>query len=245
MSMGQTASMMRIPETMGAADIGPYLRELREYFKLTPLDVSERLRIRVRYILAMEEGRYSDLPGMVYARGYLHTYAEFLGLDANQVVVQCMPKDAASAQVIQATFSRNTPVYGAPKTRRNGWVWVVGLLMVAGVFYTQFGRNRSFDDLTVEVPPALLARVQEEVMPTARNAACLGMATPLGCFFAQPNTQVLGKLPAMPMAPEFDRANALMSAEEIAAQKAAEAEAFEGDVPGSQAEEEPPHESTH
>lgn len=43
--------------------------------------VAAATRIRRRYLEALEEWRLDDLPGAVYARGYLRAYAEHLELD--------------------------------------------------------------------------------------------------------------------------------------------------------------------
>ena len=76
----------RVPESMELADIGPYFRGLREHYKLSEQDVSARLHIRAKYIQAIETSDVSQLPGKVYARGYIATYAEFLGIYPDQAV---------------------------------------------------------------------------------------------------------------------------------------------------------------
>jgi cytoskeleton protein RodZ len=43
------------------------------------------LNIRPPYLHAIEEGRYGDLPGPAYAVGFVRGYAEYLGLDGNEV----------------------------------------------------------------------------------------------------------------------------------------------------------------
>ena len=49
-------------------------------------DVSTELRIHYKYLLAIEEGRYADLPGPAYVIGFLRSYAAYLGLDAADLV---------------------------------------------------------------------------------------------------------------------------------------------------------------
>src|SRR5437763_10173550 len=63
--------------------IGPSLREARTRRGLSPADVHKAIRIRERYLSALEEERWDMLPGDAYTRGFLRTYAEFLGLDGN------------------------------------------------------------------------------------------------------------------------------------------------------------------
>src|SRR5690348_9240970 len=61
--------------------IGPSLREARTRRGLSPADVHKAVRIRERYLTALEEERWDMLPGDAYTKGFLRTYAEFLGLN--------------------------------------------------------------------------------------------------------------------------------------------------------------------
>ncbi len=66
--------------------IGPSLREARSRRGLSSKDVQKAIRIRERYLTAIEEERWELLPGNAYVKGFLRTYAEFLGLDGNLYV---------------------------------------------------------------------------------------------------------------------------------------------------------------
>jgi hypothetical protein len=66
--------------------IGPSLREARTRRGLSPADVHKAIRIRERYLTALEEERWEMLPGDAYTKGFLRTYAEFLGLDGQLYV---------------------------------------------------------------------------------------------------------------------------------------------------------------
>jgi cytoskeletal protein RodZ len=48
--------------------------------------VAQVLRIRLVYLEAIEAGDFDSLPGTAYAIGFLRTYAEFLGLDGDEIV---------------------------------------------------------------------------------------------------------------------------------------------------------------
>jgi cytoskeleton protein RodZ len=67
-------------------DIGASLREARTLRGLSFDDVQKGLRIRERYLLALEEERWEALPGEAYVKGFLRTYAEFLGLNGTLYV---------------------------------------------------------------------------------------------------------------------------------------------------------------
>ena len=66
--------------------IGDSLREARTRRGLTADDVQKGIRIRERYLTALEEERWEMLPGEAYTKGFLRTYAEFLGLDGQLYV---------------------------------------------------------------------------------------------------------------------------------------------------------------
>jgi hypothetical protein len=61
-------------------EIGSSLREARTRRGLSPADVHRAIRIRERYLTALEEERWEMLPGDAYSKGFLRTYADFLGL---------------------------------------------------------------------------------------------------------------------------------------------------------------------
>jgi hypothetical protein len=61
--------------------IGDSLREARTRRGFTPADVHKAIRIRERYLTALEEERWDMLPGEAYTKGFLRTYAEYLGLN--------------------------------------------------------------------------------------------------------------------------------------------------------------------
>jgi cytoskeletal protein RodZ len=67
-------------------EIGASLREARTKRGLTPEDVQKAIRIRDRYLYAIEEEDWQLLPGDAYTKGFLRAYADFLGLDGTLYV---------------------------------------------------------------------------------------------------------------------------------------------------------------
>ena len=67
-------------------EIGGSLREARLKRGLTPADVQKAIRIRDRYLQALEDERWELLPGDAYVKGFLRTYADYLGLDGSLYV---------------------------------------------------------------------------------------------------------------------------------------------------------------
>jgi hypothetical protein len=67
-------------------EIGNSLREARERQGLGYPEIELATKIRVKYIRALEEEDFTSIPGDAYIRGFLRTYAEYLGLDGDVYV---------------------------------------------------------------------------------------------------------------------------------------------------------------
>jgi cytoskeleton protein RodZ len=66
--------------------VGSLLKRRREELQQDIEDISRQLRIRSVYVLAIEEGRFQELPGNAYAVGFVRAYADYLGLDGASIV---------------------------------------------------------------------------------------------------------------------------------------------------------------
>jgi cytoskeletal protein RodZ len=69
-------------------EIGQVLKTKREELGLSLPDIEQQTKIRGRYLEAIENGEWSILPGDVYARGFVRSYAEAVGLDGNELLQQ-------------------------------------------------------------------------------------------------------------------------------------------------------------
>ncbi len=65
--------------------IGALLERKRREKGLSLRDVEQATKIRTRYLEGLEQEDYSALPDAVYVQGFLKTYANFLGLDGEQL----------------------------------------------------------------------------------------------------------------------------------------------------------------
>src|SRR6201987_3543150 len=96
-------------------DIGGSLREARLKRGLTPADVQKAIRIRDRYLQALEEERWELLPGDAYVKGFLRTYADYLGLDGNLYVEEYNSRHAHpddQPQLVPERFARSSTRFG-------------------------------------------------------------------------------------------------------------------------------------
>ncbi len=66
--------------------VGEILRRAREHYGQSLDQVERNLRIRAIQLDALEKGDISQLPGRVYAIGFVRSYAEYLGFDGDKMV---------------------------------------------------------------------------------------------------------------------------------------------------------------
>src|SRR5437763_16887071 len=68
------------------ADIGATLREARMRARIDIGEVESKTKIRAKYLRAIENEEWDLLPGPVYAKSFLRTYGDFLGLDSRMLI---------------------------------------------------------------------------------------------------------------------------------------------------------------
>ena len=69
----------------GEAKIGRILEQTRRERGLSLDEVEQATKIRKRYLTGLEREDFAMLPDAVYARGFLKTYANYLGLDGEEL----------------------------------------------------------------------------------------------------------------------------------------------------------------
>ena len=160
------------------AGLGEELRAAREARNLSLSEVSERIHIRSVYLQSLEEEDWSAIAAPVYVRGFLRTYARFLGLEPEEVVQRfnaSLPAagyDADEPTGRAEARSSGTGRAGRP-TRRGPsiWLWVataaaVVLVGFVGYDYYELQRDQSSGASVMET-----ARPATTAAPTAPAAA--------------------------------------------------------------------------
>lgn len=89
-------------------DVGSQLRATREARGLTIEQAFKATRIKPVYLEALEANRIDALPGLVQARGFVRSYANFLGLDGEALASTLDSNRAAmTPEVVQPNGSRS------------------------------------------------------------------------------------------------------------------------------------------
>ncbi len=117
-------------------------------------EIARILRIRYGYLVAIEDGRYEDLPGAAYSIGFVRAYADFLGLDSNEVVRRLREESAGVVKSARLEFTLPSGDSGLP----NGGLLAVAIglgMIVYAAWYSVSNGDRDAVDLIQEVPGRL------------------------------------------------------------------------------------------
>lgn len=90
--------------------VGDKLRAERERRNLTIKDIEQGTSIRSLYIENIEAGKFDQMPGEVYTKGFIRSYANFLQLDATKLVRDYMEENHPEKAAQDAALGAPTPV---------------------------------------------------------------------------------------------------------------------------------------
>lgn len=82
------AALAPFTATSEKESIGRTLKRTREERNLSLDEAARATKIRKEFLLAIEDDKLDALPGPVFARGFVRSYAEYLSLDAPALLVR-------------------------------------------------------------------------------------------------------------------------------------------------------------
>jgi cytoskeleton protein RodZ len=105
---------------------GTLLREERLRQGRSEKEVADLLHLTMHYVRSIESDNYEKLPGAVFARGYIRSYALLLGLDP-EMLVSRYGKLTEEKPPISVATTRKTMV----RQNRSGWLPWLGYCVIA------------------------------------------------------------------------------------------------------------------
>ncbi|HZP57778.1 MAG TPA: helix-turn-helix domain-containing protein [Dehalococcoidia bacterium] len=149
-------------------ELGKTLSQARVARGLTLEDCERDTRISKRYLDALEREDWKIFPAPVYSRAFLRTYAQYLGLNPNDL----MRMFHAQAEQEAPEFKPLPEIRQAPATGNVNWLLagaVLAFLAVAGIFLYMSSRGGSDAKLNAA-----------KATPTAQTEALGGGQPPAG-----------------------------------------------------------------
>jgi cytoskeleton protein RodZ len=161
-------------------EIGGSLREARLKRNLTSADVQKAIRIRDRYLQALEEERWELLPGDAYVKGFLRTYADYLGLDGNLYVEEYNSRFARpdEPQLVPERFARSGSRFGGAGFLRPLVVVAVIVAIVAGLAAWQLSSSSGDKRGTPPTTSVATTTVSHHTTPRKKHHKHVSAALP-------------------------------------------------------------------
>lgn len=172
-----TDSARDLDEGPGPYLAGAMLRHQREALGLDLAEVAAALRIKPAYLEALEAGRADELPGAVYAIGFIRAYAGYLGLDNREMLR--LFKQASTLLAAKPDFAFPIPLGG--RSLPGSGVLLVALILAfcayGGWFYLSTGDGPRRERVA-EVPLELLPYREPFRTPPAVSQPMEAQAAP-------------------------------------------------------------------
>jgi cytoskeleton protein RodZ len=160
-------------------EIGNSLREARLRQALEFPEIEQATKIRSKYLRALEEEQFEVLPAQTYVKGFLRSYAEYLGLDGQLYV------DEFNSRYVRGEVEEEPPLQP-----RGGGVWggrqspiatsavivvlgIVGVVTALVIVAWRFGGEEA---PRVPLPANAITPPAQKLAPVAR----LVVSAPLG-----------------------------------------------------------------
>jgi cytoskeletal protein RodZ len=170
--------------------LGARLARERDQRNITLHEISRTTKIQIRYLIAIEEGRFNQLPGGVITKGFLRAYVREIGLDEEEVIAEYLT-------IVRANQSEEVPkrVRSAPGEQNKegmvaqipGWAFAAATLILSfALVNLAHHRQESGDsnETTAASPPRQVDNPRADSVRGTHHAIAEddanGKSTPLG-----------------------------------------------------------------
>jgi transcriptional regulator with XRE-family HTH domain len=111
-------------------EIGSSLREARVRQGLDLEELEQRTKIRRKYLRALEEEQFEQLPGHTYIKGFLRTYADALDLDGQMYADEYSARFVGDEEEAKPLDRAPRPRVRRSRERRESRVLLVALIVI-------------------------------------------------------------------------------------------------------------------
>lgn len=150
-------------------NIGEQLRAERENKGLSLLDVEEKTKIRVKYLQALEEENFEEIPGEAYRIGFLRNYARFLDLDPEPLLNQYRAQYEKNEQDSLQPLLEQRAKMVEPKSESFSSRTILGFALIAIIIFTAaflyFSSDRENQPIQEQNPPVAEEEQKEPEQP--------------------------------------------------------------------------------
>src|SRR5262252_2572354 len=114
-------------------NFGTSFKKAREHRGLSYAQIAEETRISARFLEAIENEDFQLLPGGIFNRGFIRTYASRVGLDPEVAIKEY--EQLINIQPPESSIGTNAQAPANPKADKNFYALAIGVLALAIIIF--------------------------------------------------------------------------------------------------------------
>jgi cytoskeleton protein RodZ len=175
-------------------EIGNSLREARLRQSLDFPEIEQGTKIRGKYLRALEDEQFDVLPAQTYVKGFLRSYAEYLGLDGQLYVDEYNSRFVVGEEEPQSRPRRSAPPSrGVQVQSRVVLLTLLGIVSVTALVIVAWTRGEPQTVTPVGLGTTKTATHQTPVVPAvAKTVRLLVKASSGSCWLQVHKTSASG-----------------------------------------------------
>jgi cytoskeletal protein RodZ len=167
-------------------EIGNSLREARLRQGLDFPEIEQGTKIRGKYLRALEDEQFDVLPAQTYVKGFLRSYAEYLGLDGQLYVDEYNSRFVVGEEEPQSRPRRSAPPSrGVQVQSRVVLLTLLGIVSVTALVIVAWTRGEPQNVTPVGLGTSKPATHQTPVVPAAAQSVRLLVKASRGSCWLQ------------------------------------------------------------
>ena len=177
-------------------EIGNSLREARLRQSLDFPEIEQGTKIRGKYLRALEDEQFDVLPAQTYVKGFLRSYAEYLGLDGQLYVDEYNSRFVVGEEEPQSRPRRSAPPSrGVQVQSRVVLLTLLGIASVTALVIVAWTRGEPQTVTPVGLGTTKAATQKTPVVPAAaRSVRLLVKASRGSCWLQVHKTSATGPI---------------------------------------------------
>ncbi|MCZ6513947.1 MAG: DUF4115 domain-containing protein [Nitrospinae bacterium] len=163
-------------------NFGSYLKHERELRGIALDEIARSTKISTRFLSAMEENRFQDLPGEVFIKGFIRAYGQAIGLDADELLAAYLEisgtgpesgvSSSSSTQAVEEV--RESP--DNPLLKAGLGIGAALIVIIIGVYWVATGSDSTPDDPIRETRSVAPLEVDNSLPEVAQEAESIAPA---------------------------------------------------------------------
>lgn len=163
-------------------ELGNRLKQEREAKNMSLEDLQTTTKIQKRYLIGVEEGNYSIMPGQFYARAFIKQYAEAVGLDPEEIFEEYKNDIPVNEKEDLPQLSRVKTRKQVPTKNTKSWKFlpilftILAIVAICAIVYTVVislsgGEGNDADQAAQDTQPAEIDAPNQDAEPEEEETA--------------------------------------------------------------------------